>query len=40
LKKKKHDNDIVPPEEILQIFEKALRTLKYYMDELMLQKEY
>ncbi|CDW84652.1 UNKNOWN [Stylonychia lemnae] len=40
LKKKKHDNDILPPEEVQKIFEKAMRTLKYYMDELMLTKSY
>eukprot|EP00347_Sterkiella_histriomuscorum_P012542 403368174 len=40
LKKKLHSKDIVPPEELHKIMEKAFRTLKYQMNELLLQKAY
>ncbi len=36
LKMKMHENDILPVKEVKQVFNKALRTLKYKMNELLL----
>ncbi len=40
LKKKLHDNDVLPHDEMKNIFNKALRTLKSKMLDLLLQRQF